>query len=83
MNKNMVESKGQENTLVIDIRLTRGLIAALIAVLLVMAGAGYLALGQQAVSAGPAGAYHPGAKPGRQRSRHYQNQQRLDGDHDQ
>lgn len=54
MEEKMLEQKEQEKTLVIDIRLTRGLVAVLIAALLAVAFVGYLALGQKEASASPA-----------------------------
>jgi hypothetical protein len=54
MEEKMLEQKEQGKTLVINIRLTRGMAAVLIAALLVVVCVGYLALGQKEVSAGPA-----------------------------
>jgi hypothetical protein len=51
----MEEKKSKkERTLVINIKLTRGLVAVLIAALLAVAFVGYLALGQKQASASPA-----------------------------
>jgi hypothetical protein len=51
----MEESRNEQGrTLVINITLTRGVVAALVAVLLLVAFVGYLALGEQDVSASPA-----------------------------
>lgn len=55
------DKKQEAKTLVININLTRGLVAVLIAALLVVAFVGYLALGQRRASAGPAGPEAPAA----------------------
>jgi hypothetical protein len=51
MEEKALEQKEREKTLVIRINLTRGLVAVLIAALLVVAGVGYLAWGQQGAEA--------------------------------
>jgi hypothetical protein len=58
------ENREQERTLVINITLTRGMVAALIAALLTVAFMGYLALGQKQASASPAVPEAPAASSG-------------------